>query len=213
MPSGCSWRLRGGTSRIQSKGEPSQGFGRGRLLSGIDTVCINQDGVAERSEQVKLMRSIYANASVVRSWLDHGIDPRNPAFVRLHSLSEDVSVQDLDEDAAFWAPVGEVFANEYWFRIWVQQEIAYAAEWTVQCRLYDISSKCLMTFATLLVMKLWGFYTDPLLDKAKWKALMPIPLRPLLYRSRRDSGQISSLTFYGPLNRALRECRDLKSTD
>jgi hypothetical protein len=159
------------------------------------------------------MRSIYANASVVRSWLDHGIDPRNPAFVRLHSLSEDVSVQDLDEDAAFWAPVGEVFANEYWFRIWVQQEIAYAAEWTVQCRLYDISSKCLMTFATLLVMKLWGFYTDPLLDKAKWKALMPIPPRPLLYRSRRDSGQISSLTFYGPLNRALRECRDLKSTD
>jgi hypothetical protein len=188
-------------------------LGTERRVIWIDALCINQDDVAERSEQVKLMRSIYANASVVRSWLDHEIDQGNPAFVRLHSLPEDASVQDLDEDAAFWAPVGEVFANEYWFRIWVQQEIAYAAKWTVQCRLNEISSKSLMTFATLLVMKLWGFYTGPLLDKAKWKALMPIPLRPLLYRSRRDSGQVSSLTFYGPLNRALRECRDLKSTD
>jgi hypothetical protein len=70
-----------------------------------------------------------------------------------------------------------------------------------------------MTLATLLVMKLWGFYTDPLLDKTEWKLLTPTPLRPLLHRSRRDSGQVSSVTFYGPLNRALRECRDLRSTD
>jgi hypothetical protein len=184
-----------------------------RRVIWIDALCINQADYEERSEQVKLMRSIYANASIVRSWLNQEIDPSNPAFVRLHSLSEDSSVEDLGEDAEFWAPLGEVFANEYWFRIWVQQEIAYAAQWTVQCRICDISSKCLMKFATLMVMKLWGFYTDPLLDKTKWKALMPTPLRPLLYRSRRDGGEVLASTFYGPLNRALRECRGLKSTD
>jgi hypothetical protein len=100
----------------------------------IDALCINQADFAERSEQVKLMRSIYANASVVRSWIDHEIDLCNQAFVRLHSLFEDSTVEDLGEDAEFWALVGEVLVNEYWFRIWVQQEIAYAAQWTMQCR-------------------------------------------------------------------------------
>lgn len=184
-----------------------------RRVVWIDALCINQDDVTERSEQVRLMRSIYANATVVRSWLDLEVDPGNPAFFRLRSLSEDADVKDLGDDADFWTPVKEVLTHGYWSRIWIQQEIAYAAQWTVQCRQNDIPSKCLMRLATLLVMKLWGFYTDPLLDKAKWKALMPTPLRPLLYRSRRDSDEVSSVTFYGPLNRALRECRDLKSTD
>jgi hypothetical protein len=42
---------------------------------------------------------------------------------------------------------------------------------------------------------------------------MPRPLRALLYRSRKDDGKVSSSTFYGSLHRALRDYRNLKSTD
>jgi Heterokaryon incompatibility protein (HET) len=188
-------------------------FQDGPRLVWIDALCINQADVHERREQVKLMRSIYAAASVVRTWIDLDIDCASAAFFCLHSLSDDASVRDLGEDPELWGPVGKVLANEYWCRIWVQQEIAYAAQWTVQCHSSTISSRCLMIFATLLVLKEWGFFTDPLLNRTSWKALMPSPLRPLLYQSRKDDGNVSSSTFYGPLHRALRDCRNLKSTD
>ena len=38
-------------------------------------------------------------------------------------------------------PLDKFSSNEYWFRIWVQQKIAYAAHWTVQCRRHDISDQ------------------------------------------------------------------------
>ena len=176
----------------------------------IDALSINQKDTAERSEQVKLMRSIYETAAVVRSWIDLEIDLQSPAFLKLHSLSDDAAVKDLGNDATLWSPVREVLTNEYWSRIWVQQEVAYAKEWTVQCRRTAVSSAALMIFATLLVLRMWGFFTDPLVDKSAWKSIMPTPLRALLYRSKpHDSAQ----SFYGPLTRALRDCRLLQSTD
>ena len=179
----------------------------------VDALCINQADNDERQEQVKLMRDIYTAATVVRSWIDLNIDFSAAPFSRLHALSDNAVVNDLGEDPEFWDPIGEVLGNEYWCRIWVQQEIAYAAEWSIQCQSTTISSKCLMIFVTLVVLKQWGFFSDPLLDKTRWKALLPNSTRALLYRSRKDDGKVSSSTFYGPLHRALRDCRVFRSTD
>lgn len=44
------------------------------------------------------MQSIYAAASVVRSWIDLDIDYASAAYSRLQSLSDDASVRDLGED-------------------------------------------------------------------------------------------------------------------
>ncbi|KAG4293606.1 hypothetical protein FPRO06_00191 [Fusarium proliferatum] len=35
----------------------------------IDQICIDQDSIAERSEQVSIMRHIYSNAEIVNAWL------------------------------------------------------------------------------------------------------------------------------------------------
>jgi hypothetical protein len=39
-----------------------------------DQICINQDDVAERSQQVKLMNAVYKNASKVLVWLGRDVD-------------------------------------------------------------------------------------------------------------------------------------------
>jgi hypothetical protein len=119
----------------------------------VDALCINQADLAERSEQVRMMRDVYATASVVCSWLDLSIDATKEAFTRLNRFTNDTFIEDLGSDPAFWNPVAEVFKNEYWSRIWVQQEIAYAGQWTIQCRSDIISELGLLKLATLLVLK------------------------------------------------------------
>lgn len=47
--------------------------GRARRLW-ADQICINQDDVAERSQQVKLMNAVYKNASKVLVWLGRDVD-------------------------------------------------------------------------------------------------------------------------------------------
>ena len=86
-----------------------------------DQICIDQDDLAERSQQVQFMNAIYRNASGVLVWL--GNDDRDEAatafrFVReLAAVFQDDSkntkfykdhVEDLDgrsEDGAEWAPL------------------------------------------------------------------------------------------------------------
>jgi hypothetical protein len=41
----------------------------------IDALCINQEDVQERGQQVKLMRQIYRDAEEVIAWLNTRLDP------------------------------------------------------------------------------------------------------------------------------------------
>ena len=45
----------------------------------IDAICINQDDLAERAEQGRLMGQIYANIEMVVVWLGRDL-PELPAF-------------------------------------------------------------------------------------------------------------------------------------
>jgi hypothetical protein len=61
-------RMRSTTSKPARKKLKGRMPGRAQLLW-IDAICINQDDMAERSEQVKLMTEIYRNAKRVLIWL------------------------------------------------------------------------------------------------------------------------------------------------
>ncbi|CAO1605313.1 hypothetical protein XANCAGTX0491_008834 [Xanthoria calcicola] len=117
-----------------------------------DAVCINQDDVMERSQQVLLMRDIYSHAHLVHVWL--GIRaPRLKAFFTKWNqlLAEDEAavytpgmvhqfqkqlgdvgaigpsaVDMLDRSDGTYDALMYLVSSPWWSRVWVQQEVLLA---------------------------------------------------------------------------------------
>ncbi|KAK0717651.1 heterokaryon incompatibility, partial [Lasiosphaeria miniovina] len=120
---------------------------RARLVW-IDSICINQHDAAEKTHQVSLMRHIYQRATRVVVWLGGstiegaGEEARNAksmlyevAFLawfyqprvladRLHARYAHHWVAEPLRSR--WRALIALFANPYWNRLWVVQEIALA---------------------------------------------------------------------------------------
>ncbi|KAI0385470.1 heterokaryon incompatibility protein-domain-containing protein [Hypomontagnella monticulosa] len=145
------------------------------LLLWIGAICINQGDVLEREHQVSMMREIYSQARLVRAWLDEHIDPmakpfkeiqrlrkRGPATYDALTFRSIIGIfwaaipflfysatrirRELTNDQAFWEPVTRVFDNEYWNRLWIQQEILLARKVIFHCREHVIPEKGLFRF-------------------------------------------------------------------
>lgn len=97
----------------------------------IDAVCINQQDVAERTEQVRVMSETYGNASMVASWIgpcDAIIRPLFQFSVE-QSLASDASLDGVEMYKAFQALVD----RRYWSRMWIQQEVMLQSKVTLFC--------------------------------------------------------------------------------
>jgi heterokaryon incompatibility protein (HET) len=141
-----------------------------------DGACINQQDVAERTEQVQLMRQIYQSASEVLIWLGEATPESDEALRLVPSVAQiaredaaagitrNIVIPAQRPDCLPWAsdPIWERFAeimNREWFqRAWVVQELAVATKATMLCGntrvSYDDMSKTiefLMKSNTLLV--------------------------------------------------------------
>ncbi|CAJ0555024.1 Ff.00g135370.m01.CDS01 [Fusarium sp. VM40] len=89
-----------------------------------DAICINQSDHEEKGHQIHLMRAIYSESTAVCAWIDHEINPLDPSFMSLQALDNGVQIQDYS--AEYWHPVARIFRNQYWRRLWVQQELIMA---------------------------------------------------------------------------------------
>jgi hypothetical protein len=58
----------------------------------IDAICINQEDMDERAEQVKLMAEIYTSAKHVLAWLGPSTHDSNVAMNLLHWISDSIDV-------------------------------------------------------------------------------------------------------------------------
>jgi hypothetical protein len=118
----------------------------------IDSICINQDDLSERAEQVQFMGEIYARSRRVVVWL--GLGSHNTqlavgtirslaAHVELSSIFDTVEMGDwrLKEDADpgitdpetrlplsvdEWQAVADLLARPWFGRLWIRQEITLA---------------------------------------------------------------------------------------
>ena len=71
----------------------------GRIGFWIDALCINQNDIDERNEQVKRMRDMYKQAFITLIWLGQGADDSDQAIDLLDSIAQ--YPFDLWDDGAF----------------------------------------------------------------------------------------------------------------
>lgn len=90
-------------------------------------ICINQDDIPERNQQVQLMSRIYSQASWVRVWFGTGTSKNAVVTNIMHQLMEDTSILELQiDDRAISNGDLKALTNflscKWWTRIWVVQE-------------------------------------------------------------------------------------------
>ncbi|PVH71518.1 HET-domain-containing protein [Cadophora sp. DSE1049] len=113
----------------------------------IDAICINQEDMDERAQQVKLMAEIYTSASHVLAWLGPPTHDSNFAMNLLHRISDSIDV-DWKILPDYRKPV-----------VWVYQELLLA-EMAVTDRA-DLLSECLMPKASPSTTPPWHPFWVP----------------------------------------------------
>ena len=111
-----------------------------------DAICINQNDIEERNQQIKLFKDIYSNATRVLAWL--GLPDEKKIDVGLRStkfLAKAIDVNDLDslsehpeycqtDDGTqigsnhYWEAIRAFADSDYWKRTWISQEVFLAGD-------------------------------------------------------------------------------------
>jgi hypothetical protein len=124
--------LRGALSRLRQ-------FSIGRSIW-IDAICINQRDLKERSEQVVKMDQIFKQAVEVVSWLGDGDNESELAFALLSDLkgclkskSRLAGIINDPQYLDHFYGLYKLFYRDYWWRVWVIQEVTMANTITLLC--------------------------------------------------------------------------------
>ena len=88
----------------------------------IDAICINQQNIPERNEQVSEMTKTYANAAFVASWVGLCTENLQPAFA-LDVRTAKLRSLPRNEQEKLHASLTALSRLHYWKRIWIQQEV------------------------------------------------------------------------------------------
>ena len=124
----------------------------------IDAICVNQEDLDERSEQVRKMAQVFGKAWQVIVWLGEAADDSDPLFDALSKMDSSIYMQELyryhvhGERTLVKKAFPLIFQDPYlkpalekllfrpWFtRVWVLQEVASASSVRVLCGSRDIS--------------------------------------------------------------------------
>ncbi|KAK9773234.1 putative Heterokaryon incompatibility protein [Seiridium cardinale] len=125
---------------------------KGDLLDGtwwwIDSICIDQDNLRERAQQVQLMQHIYRRAKPVVIWLGEESSDSNLAidFIRFidkisrkYSLEEVCAMVQKDHFSAQWVALTNFFSRKWWARIWTVQEFVLPPSISIWCGMRNVS--------------------------------------------------------------------------
>lgn len=104
----------------------------------VDSLCIDQSNVAERSEEVKRMDQIYSKADRVISYLGPSEDHSGDVLQVIEGLGNSIRSEQAanllrhwlryDLDSEFFHYLARLLTRQYWSRIWIMQEVALASE-------------------------------------------------------------------------------------
>jgi len=141
----------------------------------IDAICIDQDNMEERSQQVSIMANIYKNAVVVLMWIGDEVPYTKEAMIMIRRLATFSTIMDLDaeeisqakdklmddtsikqlfqrmQDEAAWPVVIDLLKSRTYFsRLWIMQEIILSSDPEVLCGTHHIRWELFFQAATFL---------------------------------------------------------------
>ena len=107
----------------------------------IDSICINQDDLDEKTHQVRLMKDIYRLATKVIIWLGHSPNA-HLAKQLLSELNHSMKTYMPSERELYdkyihekrsprWLALSDLFSHPYFNRVWVVQEVAVSTKTVV----------------------------------------------------------------------------------
>ena len=124
----------------------------------VDAICINQEDIAERNYQVAIMHEIYQQAVQVIVWLgkksfdsdcamdvleDKNFGKRVDLFPPCRDNS--TAVIYTATAMATWEALSNFYTRSWWDRVWVIQEVVWAArDITVMCGSRELSWETLL---------------------------------------------------------------------
>ncbi|CAF3618224.1 unnamed protein product [Fusarium graminearum] len=94
----------------------------------IDALCINQDDMTEKGQQVQSMAKIYAKANCVIVWLGEAADESDRALLEICGAAVESPTNQEDPQKIF-----SLLSRPWFQRIWVLQEVAAARHVLIKC--------------------------------------------------------------------------------
>jgi hypothetical protein len=180
-----------------------------RRVLWIDSICINQELVAERNHQLELIPLIYSRATRVIVYLGSNTEDSDAALTWISEIDSPLD----DNDEAPWDKkpqstgpvkdlVEQLFQRKWFHRIWVLQEIRFAKDAVVVCGDKEIEWRSFKSF------KYWN-------DNQKWVRQLPYPVQwsTMKLTSGFGGGHEFLSPFPKRLLRKLRNTRNCGATD
>lgn len=106
---------------------------RARMLW-VDVLCIDQENVQERNQQVRWMSDIYSSATQVVVWLGPAtsVGFKAMAIIEKYAADSELHWPDLKHDLVQLFQMYHFLHNEWWSRVWTVQEAVLARQVTYQ---------------------------------------------------------------------------------
>lgn len=138
----------------------------------VDSICIDQTNVEERSLQVQRMATIYRQAEKVLIWLGNDDGFAGPAFQSLRMMA-DGKHSDFQKSIE---PLGRLSQRSWFRRAWVIQEVVMARKAFVVCGKHTLKFGTLQTAFDAIRTRLDRSGTDMLNDpESQYQAEGMIP--------------------------------------
>lgn len=103
----------------------------------IDSICINQNCIRDRNQQVELMGEIYTKARLLRVWIGLECENVDKAFDLIRDCTpasdKQTVVARITGDYVGTKTLTELLQRSYWSRMWMFQEIVLAKRAIVHC--------------------------------------------------------------------------------
>jgi hypothetical protein len=161
--------------------------GEPRLLW-ADALCVNQDDIDERMQQVKVIGEIYAKANYVISWL--GNDFQNGELgAEMLNLYERQLPPPAKINEHNYKALEQLYAAKYFTRRWVTQEILQAKTVVVHVAGVECS---LTTMGEFALDESFPWPQDPYVQSVRARLRQSLPVR--LYEHRRRGKRNLTLT-------------------
>jgi hypothetical protein len=114
----------------------------------IDSICIDQENLKERAEQVQLMHTIYQQSEQVIVWLGEESDDSSLGVDFVETLDEvyrqKISVEDIrarfqvERYQPHWKALENLTCRKWWSRIWTVQEYVLPTHIILWCGLREV---------------------------------------------------------------------------